>query len=140
MRCNTRSRFLWKTQAFPFGPLVKICPVHAFAGSGTILVFFSAKSPSVDRAPTHHPPEDKGLVSRGPGSSLPGLKRLGIYPRLPTETGCDTRSGLTWGTRARTLGPLVQNLPILHNFARLFFLDESLSVASQTANCLTRKS
>lgn len=42
--------------------------------------------------------------------------------------GCNTRSGLTWGTRGRTLGQLVQNLHIPHNCGAwvlwVFFLFE----------------
>lgn len=64
---------------------------------------------------------------------MPETKRPGIYPWLHILTVCDTRPGLTWGTRALRHRPLVQNFPVritVRNgqFACMFYAFESLSL------------
>lgn len=78
-----------------------------------ICLFFLADFLPVGIAPTESSlPEDRDLVSCKPNSVLLGSKQLDIYPRLPTKAGCNIRSSLTWGTRARTFVQLVQKFTL----------------------------
>lgn len=133
MRCDTRSRFLWRNGAVAPGPLVKISLPLAFTGSGSFLFLFFftvghiycllylVVSLKLDESPTESPStQDRCLGNNEtkpqpqPDSEMPDSDEVCWIQYLLnpfTEMRCDTSPRFSWGPLAFPLWPIVSGCP-----------------------------